>query len=325
MLPSTVNTIRANPEVESVNVYRRANARFIMGRHAALPDELAQAILIAQDTDAVREVNTMKWTDLPGNWREQWQALRDGDYVIVSEPFANRFGASPQNNLITLATDDGPRVFRIRGVFYDYGSDQGVVMMRRDLYRKFWRDEKVSSMALFLKPGVGQVGDSVDVLRRSFAGEGLAITANAELRENALGVFDRTFAITGALNLLAMLVAFIGVLSALMALLIERTREFGIMRATGFTLPQLARLVLTESAYVGATAGLLSIPTGFALAVILIRIINLRAFGWTIELNMQPGTLLQAFVIAVGSALLAAIYPMLRLRNIQIAQAVRQE
>ncbi len=138
-------------------------------------------------------------------------------------------------------------------------------------------------------------------------------------------MFDRTFAITGALNLLATLVAFIGVLSALMALQIERTRELGMLRANGMTLRQLWRMMLLETGLMGGTAGLLSMPAGFILALVLIYIINLRSFGWTIQLSLEWTTFAQAMLIAVGSALLAAIYPMLRLGKMQIASAVRQE
>jgi putative ABC transport system permease protein len=120
-------------------------------------------------------------------------------------------------------------------------------------------------------------------------------------------------------------VAFVGVLSALMALQIERTRELGVLRANGMTLGQLWRMTLIETGLMGGTAGLLSMPTGFLLALILVYIINLRSFGWTIRLDLQWTTFAQAMVVAIASALLAALYPMIRMGQIQIASAVRQE
>ncbi len=324
--PNTVEALRTATGVNSANLYRRGTARFAVGETSDPAALTRQSLLIAETTTAERDINTSKWGVASGGSRARWDDLAGGDRVLVSEPFANKHGITQQINVITLATDDGPRRFEVRGVYYDYGSDQGVVLMRRDQYQRYWRDDKVSSMALFLKPeSLPRVQDVVDDLRRQFAAQDLVISANSQLRANALAIFDRTFAITGALNLLATLVAFIGVLSALMAMLIERTREFGVLRATGLTLPQLAGMVLTESALIGGTAGLLSVPTGLALAFILIYIINLRAFGWTIALDLQAGTFVQAFAIAVISALLAAIYPVLRLRGIQIAQAVRAD
>jgi hypothetical protein len=111
----------------------------------------------------------------------------------------------------------------------------------------------------------------------------------AGTRENALVVFDRTFAITVALQLLATVVAFIGIFSTLMSLQLERSREIGVLRATGMTRRQLWRLSLLETGLVGATAGLLAMPTGFCWRVILIYIINLRSFGWTLEMRLAGG------------------------------------
>jgi putative ABC transport system permease protein len=247
------------------------------------------------------------------------------DEVWVSEPFANKHGITRENNRVMLRTDKGSRAFTVVAVYYDYASDAGVILMRRDAYRKFFGDDSVSSLALYLADSTSDARAFAVNLREQFAGRELVISANRELRQNALQIFDRTFAITGALNLLATVVAFIGVLSALMALQIERTRELGTLRANGMTLRQLWKLTLMETGLMGGAAGLLSMPTGLLLALILVYIINLRSFGWTIRLSLDWQTFAQAMIVAVASALLAAIYPMLRLAKIQIAQAVRQE
>ena len=149
--------------------------------------------------------------------------------------------------------------------------------------------------------------------------------SNKTLRDAALVIFDRTFAITLALRFIALVVAFIGVLGALMALQLERTRELGTLRATGMTLPQLWRLTLLESGLMGATAGLLSIPTGLILSAVLIYVINLRSFGWTIFFEPVPQVYLEALAVSVIAALLAAVYPMLRLSRLQVADALREE
>ena len=111
----------------------------------------------------------------------------------------------------------------------------------------------------------------------------LVIRSNRALRANALAVFDRTFSIFVALQMLAAVVAFIGVLSALMSLQLERTREIGTLRSIGITRSQLSRLTLLETGLMGAIAGLIAMPTGLVLATILIYIINLRSFGWTLQ------------------------------------------
>jgi putative ABC transport system permease protein len=153
----------------------------------------------------------------------------------------------------------------------------------------------------------------------------LLVRPNRELRNEVLEVFDRTFAITGALQLLATLVAFIGVLSALLSLELERQRELGILRAVGMTVRQLWSLILLETGLLGSVAGLLAIPTGYILAIILVYIINRRSFGWTLQLELDWLPFLEAFVVAVLAALLAGLYPAYRMGKMITSEALRSE
>jgi len=124
---------------------------------------------------------------------------------------------------------------------------------------------------------------------------------------------------------LAAIVAFIGVLSALLSLQLERAREFGVLRAVGLTVRQFRGLVLMETGLMGAVAGLLAMPTGFALAVVLIFIINRRSFGWTMQLYADPLVFIQALALAVVAALLAGVYPAIRMGRMAAAEALRGE
>ena len=322
--PAVVAGFEALPDVSDVTLFRRVPVDFrLAGPEAGA--EFKTATLLAIRSERERPADTFVWAERPAD--DLWRSMAGQDEVQVSEPFANKYGIAPQRNRLILRTEQGEREFRVVAVYYDYASDAGVVVMRHETYRRYWRDDKISSLALYLSPAAqtSEVPKFAEQLRRQFAGRDLVISANRELRANALVIFDRTFAITGALNLLATVVAFIGVLSALMALQIERTCELGMLRANGMTLRQLWRMVLLETGLMGGTAGLLSMPTGFLLALILVYIINLRSFGWTIRLDLQWETFAQAMLVAVISALLAAIYPMLRLGKLEIARAIRQE
>jgi len=110
-----------------------------------------------------------------------------------------------------------------------------------------------------------------------------------------------------------------------MALQMERTRELGTLRAAGMTLPQIWRLTLLETGLMGATAGVLSIPTGLLLSLVLIYVINLRSFGWTIFFQPVPEVYAEALLLSIFAALLAAIYPMQRLARMEAAVALRSE
>jgi putative ABC transport system permease protein len=316
-----VQQFRQTPGVSEATLFRRATVAFAF--EIENRSQTSEATLLAVDSNRERPPENFVWASRDTN--DLWRSMIEKDEVWVSEPFANKHGITRENNRVMLRTDKGSRAFTVVAVYYDYASDAGVILMRRDAYRKFFGDDSVSSLALYLADSTSDARAFAVNLREQFAGRELVISANRELRQNALQIFDRTFAITGALNLLATVVAFIGVLSALMALQIERTRELGTLRANGMTLRQLWKLTLMETGLMGGAAGLLSMPTGLLLALILVYIINLRSFGWTIRLSLDWQTFAQAMIVAVASALLAAIYPMLRLAKIQIAQAVRQE
>lgn len=257
-----------------------------------------------------------------GDWQETWTAVVAGG-VVANEPMANRYDLRVGDNL-TLYTDRGEETFPIVGVAYDFDVQPGLLMADA-VYRAHWNDPAISAVALFVEPGV-DVDAKVAELRAAFAGEAaLIIRSNLGTRQNALEVFDRTFAITVALQLLATLVAFIGILSTLMSLQLERSREIGVLRASGMTRRQLWRLTLLETGLLGVSAGLVAMPTGFVLALVLIYIINLRSFGWTLSMQLQPGEFLQAFAVALIAALIAGLYPAWRMGTIQPAEAVRME
>ncbi len=262
------------------------------------------------------------WLSVPED--EAWAALQAGS-VLVSEPFAFRRGITPERSTIRLETDRGPHTFSVAGVYYDYTTDQGALLMADPVYRRFYDDRSISSMAAFITPGA-DLQAVIDRLRtETLAGRDLVVRGNRALRDSALEVFERTFSITVALQALATIVAFIGILSALMSLQLELSREYAVMRANGLTPRQMWQLTLTQTGLMGATAGLLAAPIGLALAYVLIDVINVRSFGWTMQVMLAPEEFIQAFLVAVAAALLAGIYPAWRLSRLSPSEALRME
>lgn len=245
--------------------------------------------------------------------------------IMVSEPFAFRRGITQEHNALTLLTDRGAQTFTVVGVYYDYTSDQGSVFMTANVYQQYFDDPFISTMAVFLKPDADSV-QVLDAIRaQALTGTELLARSNAALRASVFDVFDRTFAITAALRLLAVVVAFIGILSALMSLQLEQTRQYGVLRAVGMTSRQLWNYTLIQTGLMGITAGVLALPIGLALALILIYVINVRSFGWTMELTLLPVELVLAFGVAVIAALVAGVYPAGRLARLTTARALRNE
>jgi len=193
------------------------------------------------------------------------------------------------------------------------------------VYRRYFDDPFVSSLSLDVAPGVDPQA-VIDTLRtETLAGQTLIVRSNRGLRDSALEVFERTFAITSALQLLATLVAFIGIMSALMSLQLEHAREYAVMRANGLTPRQLWQLTLTQTGLMGGTAGLLAAPIGLALAIVLIEVINVRSFGWSMQIAFVPGEFAGAFAVALAAALLAGVYPAWRLSRTPVAEGLRME
>lgn len=276
----------------------------------------------------------------PGGAPAVWREVEAGA-VAISEPFARRHGLG-LGDALTLSTDDGPRPFRVAGVFYDYGSEQGVVFLADAVYRRYWRDTAIGSVALILEADRDPEAFAAD-LRQDLAavavGDGeaslppglvepglrLEVRSNRGLRREVLAVFDRAFAVTGAIRLLALLVAFIGVLSTLLSLQLSRSRELATLRAMGLTQGQTAGLALLETSLMGLAAGLFSWPTGLALALLLIHVVNRRSFGWTIQPEISAAPFLAALALSLGAALVAGLWGALSLSGLPIARVLREE
>jgi len=258
-----------------------------------------------------------------GGARRAWQRVLAGA-VLVSEPFAYRHAIPPAGGAIALHTDRGLRQFPVAGVYYDYATERGTVLMARGVYERYWDDRAISSLGVYLAERTPS-GPVADRLRSALAGSALQVTENRSLRRSALAIFDRTFAVTQALRVLAVIVAFIGVWSALMALQVERTRELATLVALGLTPARLAGLTFLETGLMGVAAGLLSLPTGALLAAVLVEVINVRSFGWTMQLEMTPGLFVQALALSLTAALLAAVYPLWRLQRMPLAEGLRLE
>jgi len=309
--PELIDAYVAHPDVLGHSTYRGVD----------LLEENGGYRLVALDLDPRGRA---AFDFLDGDASTAMDGFQAAAGVIVSEPYAFRRDLS-RGDRIELPTPSGPQSLPILGVFYDYGSDQGSVIMSRSLYDRFFDDRGVTSLALFIGPGVDSEAVVLDLLDLVPTGRIVIARTNDTLRTASLEVFDRTFRVTAVLRLLAFIVAFVGVLSALMALELERSRELGVMRAWGLTPGQLWQLVVTQTGLMGLVSGVPAAPKRIVLSIVMIFVINKRAFGWTLEMQIGPGVLAQAVGLALAGALLAGIYPAWRMARTRPALALRGE
>jgi putative ABC transport system permease protein len=310
--PKAIALLKEWPEVASIYVLRSVNVDSPQG----------SVHIAATDNANVPTERVYLSNDVPEE--EIWQQMVNGA-VLVSEPFANRLNLPRHGGSISLYTAQGQQDFPIIGIYYDYASTQGTVLMSLDIYRQHWLDSSITAAAMRFPTGTKTDQIAIEIQEALTPIQRLLVRPNQALRNEVLQVFDRTFAITSALQLLATIVAFIGVLSALLSLELERQRELGILRSIGLTVRQVWALITIETGLMGAVAGLLAMPTGYALALILVYIINRRSFGWTLQMQVDPTPFLQALTLAIGAALLAGIYPALRIGRMVTSEALRSE
>jgi putative ABC transport system permease protein len=309
--PTLAEDIRHIDGVEAMSTSRRAWIEDANGRTRL------RAIKMAPGSYAGTEI-------LDANPDEAWPAWESSDAVLVSESYAFRSGVGA-GDVITLATDNGPRDFTVAATFQSYDVNASAVMISRATYARHFNDDGIDSVGLYLADGVS--ADSVIARVQTLAAGRQTVRAasNAGIREESLAIFDRTFVITDVLYWLALGVAFIGILSAMLALQLERAREFATLRALGMTPAQVGGMITAQTGVIGLLSGLAAIPLGVVMAWVLIKVINRRAFGWQIDMAIAPDILLLSVVFAIGAALLAGLYPAFRAGQSQPAIAMREE
>lgn len=259
---------------------------------------------------------------LSGNAASIWQGFLQGEGLLVSEPFAYQQDKQ-QGDTVSVTTElAGTVSLPVLGVFRDYSATQGMVVLSRNLYGRYWTDQGISSIGMVMAAGAdaSMLKQRLQgwALELQQPGEPLVVRSNRDIREASLQVFDRTFTVTHVLRLLVIIVAFVGVFSALLALFLEKGRDYAILRATGLTPQQLRNLIQVQALLMGLLAGVLALPLGWLMSWVLIDIINQRSFGWTMQTRFFAFVPLQAIGLAMGAAWLASLYPVWRIGRLPI-------
>jgi putative ABC transport system permease protein len=180
--------------------------------------------------------------------------------------------------------------------------------MDRTTLLKYLPDPSPSNVAVYLKPGVS-IEQGRSAIESALAGRKVLVFSNRSLREEAIRIFDRTFAITYALETVAVFVAVMGVAGALLALVIDRRREFGLLSFLGGARTQLRRMVLFEAGLIGLFANVAGLILGLLLSLLLIYVINKQSFGWTIQFHWPVAVLLGALSVVYLATIAAGLYP----------------
>jgi putative ABC transport system permease protein len=246
------------------------------------------------------------------------------DGVVVSESFSTKFGKRV-GDFVELHGVRGLQRFRVTGVYRDYSNDRGVVFMNRPAYVRMYEDDAINTIVVYLKDGI-DVQWARRELERQFGPKYHAFTVtNGEVRAEVMKIFDQTFLIVYALLAVAIVVAVLGIINTLAALIIERTRELALLRVLGMTIGEVRRMLVLESAVLGVTSTLAGLAMGYVLSLILIFVINKQSFGWTIEFHTPVRLIAGSLAVTFAAAVAAGLVPSRLARRIQLAAALKTE
>lgn len=258
------------------------------------------------------------------NRERVFDQLRAGGACVVTESFALRNNVCV-GDTIPLVTPQRTLKLQVAGVYYDYASDLGYIIIPRSLFAQAFSDYFSTTVAVYAANGA----DS-DVIRQAiFVAAGpdsrLNVRSNRELRTEVLRIFDNTFSITYALHAIAILVAILGVMNALFALTYEMRREFAILTYLGALSGQIRKIVLIQAGLLGLCGNISGLIVGYVLSLLLINVINKQSFGWTVQLSIPLDFIIESSGLILLFALLSGILPAyVAVRNIS-PEAVRYE
>jgi len=322
--PAAVAWLKARPEVRGVDTYRELDCTFEKVSAPGIGPGAPGSSGGNARLDVIQGEYRHNLTFLGGNDERKMARVFHDRCVAISEPLARKFHLRDGDHLRVL-TPRGPADFAVAGVYSDYTRDQGVILMVRADFARWWDDPRVESLAVYLQPGA-PVEPLADAFRAQFSKSGeFAIYSNHGLRQRILSVFDQTFAVTYVLRSVAVIVAVAGIFLSVTALAAEREREIGAFRAVGASRAQVQRMLMTEAGMIGAIATLLGLASGLLLAMVLTWVVNPAFFGWTISFHLPWGSLLATPLWIIPAALLAAWLPAWRASRRPISAVVREE
>ena len=280
------------------------------------------ALIASVDGEVFLNMKVIRFTK--GNPKAVLKQFADGQSILITESFSIRHRVKA-GDWIKLNTPKGEQDFCISGVFYDYSTDWGMVLMEKRLFQSLWNDETLHSAGIYLKEGVSQEAFKEAIRERYSQSYRLFVVSHRELRNEVLKIFDQTFTITYALEFIAIIVAILGIINSLNALIIERQRDIGILRAVGGSRRQVEKVTLIEAGMIGFFSHILGLLCGFILSILLIYVINKQSFGWTIQFSIPLWSLAESWLIVMITSVGAGLIPARRAARMNPVESLRME
>ena len=303
--------IRGTPGVQA--------ARFIRAQQLLLRADRPPVTLLARDTERARPDR-----DLALQSPFVVPARDAPPPAWISEAVHDVYGWSP-GDVVELPLAGRAHAFTVAGVWRDYARQTGAVVIEPAVYVALTGDRLANDAALWLAPDT-TLERVADVVRdRLGAAGGYELTDTASLRAKSLAIFDRTFAVTYALEAVAILIGLMGVSTAFSAQALARRREFGVLRHLGMTRRRIGFMLAAEGGLLAAFGALVGLALGFVIGLILIHVVNRQSFHWSMDLDVPAGALALLAAVLVACAASVAVWSGRYAMRDEAARAVRED
>jgi putative ABC transport system permease protein len=244
--------------------------------------------------------------------------------VIISESFHSKF-ATGMGDTLELMTPSGLIGFKIIGVYIDYSSDSGSVLLDRALYKKYWQDELLDAFDLWLEPGADQQRVIQTIKDRYGDPYQLFISTHGELKNAVVHIMEQSFVVNYAVEIVAIVVAIFSVINTLLASILDRTREIGVLRAIGATQGQVRRIVVMEAFWMGLIGAVLGLAAGSIMAYHHVVYNTKMLTGWTFQFYYPYGIAVLSIVASVILCCIAGFGPAKQAASTPIVTAIGYE
>jgi putative ABC transport system permease protein len=252
------------------------------------------------------------------------QAQREAGAVVISENFARRRNLKA-GSTFQMKTPTGEHTYTVGAVIIDYTSDQGSVIMDRPIFVKQFQNDQVDTFHVYLKDRAQLEQTRAAITAKLGDRYDLFVLSNAELRAEAKKLVGGAFSITYAMELVAVALALLGIINTLLAAVLDRTREIGLLRAVGADRRHIIKLFAGEAFFIGLTGSLFGVVTGGVVGYIVTKIVGVQATGWNFPFTYPLGTALQMIGLATVAAIIAGLYPARRAARLDVVEALAYE
>lgn len=241
----------------------------------------------------------------------------------ISEAVHDVYGWAP-GAVVRIPLGGAERAFTVAGVWRDYARQTGGLVIERELYVAMTGDRRANDAAIWLQPGTTFAATAA-ALRARLGGADMELDETAAMRARSLEVFDRTFAVTYALEAVAILIGLAGVSASFGAQALARRREFGVLRHLGMTRRQIAAMLGTEGALLATFGAVVGLVLGGVIGLVLIHVINRQSFHWSMDLHLPAVPLAALSATLIAASALVAVWSGRYAMREEAARAVRED